>query len=413
MKRRSYYPISTLIAESKLEADVALLMLMEAGVQVLNVCDCVPGSQIDRVREVLGIAPQGLVPSKYTIQSLACRSQQSEEVVREILHRAKILRKRRLSRIPRAMLSDAEIALGIRLKPSTGSSMVSKSSEFFKADRLLTSRPLTDATKVERHKKSSPDWQLIGRPQELAYLSSAEVAEIHARLVNDFASSRDPIDPPGVRSIDLLESAVHRPKTCLGEADKYPSVAMAGAALVHSIVLNHPFHNGNKRAALVSLLVFLDKNSWIFTATEDEIYDFLLRLADHNLLQKDGEQVIGADPETQYCAFWINRRIRQVQRHEHPLQFRQLRQILERYQCSLANPSKGNRINITRGHLTTQIHYQDEGSDVPKETVHKVRKELELDESHGYDSGIFYVAGEHISEFINTYRQLLRKLAKV
>ncbi|MHC4177151.1 MAG: Fic family protein [Planctomycetota bacterium] len=94
-------------------------------------------------------------------------------------------------------------------------------------------------------------WQVVGHERPLRILSYDEVVDVHDSLVRDFANHHDPIEPPGVRSEVLLQSAVNRPKTSLGRARKYPAAEMAAAALVHSLVHNHPFHNGNKRTALV------------------------------------------------------------------------------------------------------------------------------------------------------------------
>jgi hypothetical protein len=161
------------------------------------------------------------------------------------------------------------------------------------------------------------------------------------------------------------------------------------------------------------MLVFLDKNDWILTVEEGELYDLLLHLADHKLVSRDGDILVGADAEALYLAAWLQSRIRRVVRREHPLQFRQLRAILTTYGCTFEHPpGRGNRINIRRGSIQTQVYYRNEGEDVEKNTIQKVRKDLELDEEYGYDSDIFYNRGPRIPEFINKYRKLLDRLAK-
>ena len=95
---------------------------------------------------------------------------------------------------------------------------------------------------------------------ELQTLTTADLTTIHERLVEDFASTRDPISPPGVRSIALLEPAVGRQHTGLGETLKYPRPIENAATLAYGICCHHAFHNGNKRTALVAMLVHLDRN---------------------------------------------------------------------------------------------------------------------------------------------------------
>ena len=100
-------------------------------------------------------------------------------------------------------------------------------------------------------------WTLIGQERDVKYLTRDDVRAIHQELADEFAGGTDPISPPGVRDENLLGSAISRPSTSIGETRKYPSIEMAAAALLHSIIHNHAFHNGNKRTALVSMLAFL------------------------------------------------------------------------------------------------------------------------------------------------------------
>jgi len=111
------------------------------------------------------------------------------------------------------------------------------------------------------------EWREIGRlpaQGKIRFLTPDEVTSFHLALAKDFALHRDPIVPVGVKSDNLLASAVFRPHTSIGRSLKYPTIEMASAALIHSIIHNHPFHNGNKRTALVSMLVMMDENGLIF-----------------------------------------------------------------------------------------------------------------------------------------------------
>ena len=257
---------------------------------------------------------------------------------------------------------------------------------------------------------------IIGKEQPLNHLTPHDIANIHWVLVDDFKQSKDPIDPPGVRNQGLLESAAHRPMTALGLTDKYPTVAMAGAALLHSIVLNHAFHNGNKRTALVSTLVFADRNGYRVAATEEELYDLLLKVASHSLQDHTGKAVQDSDAEMFCIANWLLRHLRAIQRQERSRKWNKFRHILNGYVCHF-NVLPGNKMNIVRAvggvSLKTQVAYKSEGTEVEVNTVKKVRRDLELDEEHGYPSDIFYRQDTKIPRFINKYRTLLRRLGKV
>jgi len=115
----------------------------------------------------------------------------------------------------------------------------------------------------------------------VAHLTHEDLLTIHRELVDMFEQDRDPIVPSGARDDNLLYSAVERPLTSLGDTEKYDTVDAKAAALFHSLIMNHPFHNGNKRTALMATLVFLDKNDRRVEASDDEVFDFVIAVASH------------------------------------------------------------------------------------------------------------------------------------
>ncbi|MGH3679437.1 MAG: type II toxin-antitoxin system death-on-curing family toxin [Natronosporangium sp.] len=64
----------------------------------------------------------------------------------------------------------------------------------------------------------------------------------------------------GVRDVGLLESALMRPSSSAFGQDAYPDLWSKAAALLHSIIRNHPFMDGNKRTSVNLALAFLDRN---------------------------------------------------------------------------------------------------------------------------------------------------------
>jgi death-on-curing family protein len=260
-----------------------------------------------------------------------------------------------------------------------------------------------------------PKWPTVGYPaDEVTFLSVEDVEGIHWILVEDFSRSRDPIFPPGVKDRSLLASAVNRPRTSLGGESKYPTVVMAAAALLHAITCNHAFHNGNKRTALVATLSFLDRNGYLLNAEDDEVFDFVVSIASHDVVHgQEDEDSDATDREMLEIARWIQRHCRRISLAEKPLKFHEFRQILQRYGCEIEHAQRGNRVNITRNGKKTQVYQRNEGSDVERNTIHKVRKELGLAEADGYDSDIFYGAEDRVPEFIRKYRRALDRLAKV
>ena len=387
-------------------------ILRTVGIRVSSGDDQVPKSKLGLARSRLGLERRE--PDRRDIASLANRGGSTEIDVRKLLLEAGILKKLRhakLASVP--LLRHAEEVLGLR-KAATQSTAEVAAGEVGLEDlpRQEVEVPHRSAGDAEDNAKI-PDRVIVGKVQDIQYLSPTDIEIIHYALVKDFKGSKDPIDPPGVRSRGLLESAASRPRTSLGKVDKYPTADMAGAALTHAIVHNHAFHNGNKRTALVALLVFLDKNGFWLHTTQDEMYDLLLQIAAHSLCYSDEDNdVEGPDAEVEYIAIWLSYRLQGVKRSERRRQWRQLKKILAHYDCTL-EIVQGNRMNISRAPLRTQVAFRNWGTDVEIEVVRKVRKDLELDEEHGYDSDIFYNRDTKLPKFINDYRKLLGRLAKM
>lgn len=91
---------------------------------------------------------------------------------------------------------------------------------------------------------------------------------------------------PGIRDEAALDSALHRPrqKWHYGETKEIPKLA---AAYAFGISSNHPFRDGNKRAAFLAMYVFLGLNGWRFTASEESVVSAMVALAAGNLAEDD------------------------------------------------------------------------------------------------------------------------------
>jgi death-on-curing family protein len=226
----------------------------------------------------------------------------------------------------------------------------------------------------------------------------------------------------GPRDEGLLESAVCRQHTSLGEELKYPTIEMAAAALLHSIVNDHPFYDGNKRTGLVSMLVLLDENGIMLESSENDLFKLALRLAQHQVVPTGGNL---SDREALWIAEWIRDRSRNVEKGERPIQWRRLRLVLRGFGSQL-EVGRGNRITVTRTvqekgrfgrkrlrQLVTRPKYTDDGREASIGVVKRIRRDLWLDDEHGVDSVLFYrTGGPFPSEFIAKYRKTLRRFAR-
>ncbi len=108
-------------------------------------------------------------------------------------------------------------------------------------------------------------------------ITLSEATRIHALLIAEFGGA------DGVRDIGLLESALARPYQTFDENELYPDAISKAAAIFESVIINHPFLDGNKRIAYVLMrLVLMDEGTDI-SATEDAKYDFVIDAASGKL----------------------------------------------------------------------------------------------------------------------------------
>ena len=104
-------------------------------------------------------------------------------------------------------------------------------------------------------------------------ISSREVEEIHRLVIEMFGGSH------GIRDYNALEAALARPFQTFDNKDLYPTTIHKAASLIESMLSNHPFIDGNKRTGYVIMRIYLIQNALEITATQDEKYDFVIKVA--------------------------------------------------------------------------------------------------------------------------------------
>lgn len=108
-------------------------------------------------------------------------------------------------------------------------------------------------------------------------LSLPEVLDLHDQLIEAFGGSR------GIRDLGALESALAQPLATFGGDDLYPGLFAKAAALGFSLVMNHPFRDGNKRVGHAAMEIFLVLNGYELVAPLDEQERVMLDLASGQL----------------------------------------------------------------------------------------------------------------------------------
>ncbi len=264
----------------------------------------------------------------------------------------------------------------------------------------------------------------------LEILSVEDVRQIHYALVDEFSTTSNPIFPAGVKSENLLASAVFRQSTSLAGVLKYPDRYSSAASLTFGLCCDHPFHNGNKRTALVSMLVHLYRNKLVLEGVgETDLYNLVISIAKHCVADgakksKHYPDHPGSDDEVSAVASWIKEKSRPIQRGERQITYRQLRHILEHFKFQLDNP-KNNSISIIRLEETTDLlfrrrfvpirigtmPYPGDKTMVSVKDMKYIRGLCRLTAEDGIDSDTFYAEGDPIDSFIIRYRNILQRLA--
>ena len=109
------------------------------------------------------------------------------------------------------------------------------------------------------------------------YLTPEQVLFLHSRLIAETGGGH------GVRELGLLLSALGRPQGTFDGKDLYPDLFLKTAALMDSLVRNHPFVDGNKRTAITAAALFLRMNGYRLIVENNEMARFTLTCAQSQL----------------------------------------------------------------------------------------------------------------------------------
>lgn len=105
------------------------------------------------------------------------------------------------------------------------------------------------------------------------YFSKDDILHIHSKLIEDFGGS------DGIRDETMLDSAINTPLQTFDSQDLYPTIIDKITRLSFGLVMDHPFIDGNKRIAAVTLYLGLDANGISLKATNEEVIEEFLSLA--------------------------------------------------------------------------------------------------------------------------------------
>ncbi len=247
-------------------------------------------------------------------------------------------------------------------------------------------------------------------------LSYSDVLTVHFVLADMFYGIGSGVGGIGPKSLDLLISAISRQHVSFGGIDKWSRPEELAATLLYGIVLNHPFHDANKRTGFLSALLLLGRFKITIRVTEKQFEDFVVSIAEKSFrkMEKFKRNFEGhEDADVKYITHHIRLITRQSDKKDYVVTYRELNTILKRFGFDLRNPHANtiDVVDIDSGERVCNIGYHGHTRQVAKPVIKYVRQETGLDFLNGCDSGAFFKGEEPINNLLAKYYEPLERLA--
>jgi death-on-curing protein len=120
----------------------------------------------------------------------------------------------------------------------------------------------------------------VKKRSKLSWISLSQILAIHEKLIALYGGGT------GVRALGLLTSALSRAETFL-EYEKQSDIFDLASIYADSIVNNHPFVDGNKRAGFIAAALFIETNGYHFGGTEVDVVTMTIGLADKSFSRQE------------------------------------------------------------------------------------------------------------------------------
>ena len=122
---------------------------------------------------------------------------------------------------------------------------------------------------------------------ESVWLKKEDFEYLCFNLTRELMTYGEPIPDYSTRDSNLLESALASPRQTFNKKLLYPNFSKQGAILFYSLIKNHPFKNGNKRIAVMSLLIFLSLNDKWLEINPTRLYLEACKVSESGREQRD------------------------------------------------------------------------------------------------------------------------------
>lgn len=265
--------------------------------------------------------------------------------------------------------------------------------------------------------------------ESAATLGAVDVLRAHFLIADFFLTEQRELGGIGPRDMQLLQSALHRPWIEFGGQAKWPDPIDKTATTLFGLIKNHPFHDANKRTALLATLYLLAKQGRTPKCSKDDFENLTVEIAEMEIVKRARYQELSEsedDPEVKYIAHWLRRNTRRIDDREYAITYRELRRILGRYGIVLENPHDNSidiiQIEKRKGLVAVlvgpearrrlgRVGYPSDTKQVSRGDLRKIRKLCSLNSQHGIDSQSFYHDVDDMTSLLAEYQENLRRLA--
>lgn len=255
-------------------------------------------------------------------------------------------------------------------------------------------------------------------------LSELDVLKAHFILSDYFLKEGESVRY-GLLNFNMLSSAVSRQYVEFEGQKKWSDDYHRIATLMYGLTMDHAFHDGNKRTALLCAVWGLNRvNREVKEETINLLEELVVRIASRNLSAdtKFRTYLKSDDPEINYIAEKLRNWTRRTNKILYTVTYEELNSRLKDYDCYLDNPD-GNRIGLFKIKkknilfVPTQkperlrvVGFPGWKKQVGLGTLHAILKAAELDPEHGIDSEVFFHGATPSYELLKQYRAPLIRL---
>ena len=252
-------------------------------------------------------------------------------------------------------------------------------------------------------------------------LNWREVLDAHFLIAKFFAAEGSELGGLGPRDWDgaLLQSALARQFVGFGGVQKWHDHYQIAATALFGLIKNHPFHDGNKRTALLSVLHLLEKQGYTAAVDKREFERLTVAIASNRYRRnsrhkhRQSESRAGVDMYVAYIASELIQMTRRLDRSHRALTYRQLNGLIKEHGFEMRNPHD-NRINIFRicdNRSVGRIGFPGMSKEVAKGEIKNTRMLCCLTVKDGFDSKAFYNGAGGMDSLLLEYAKPLRRLA--